>query len=287
MLPRLRILFEQPTTDGRQASFREPLPETGIDLFKVLGAVHSYTDAECILKVDSIQVAVLFIPWKDQILLINKSTRLLGLASEPDKRINLEIGPKKSAAIDPGYWSLRNNNTSLRFLLRPCRYHLLLEVETKKRIAGAASSASKRARVSAEHLHGRDETTSRHQAQPGNAVIRRVPIDEVDSLASFGVPMGHTLTIVDSISGVVEYSIRRLDSWAVERPHVVVFKAVFRKASESKLVIVKLHKPSGEGDSTQQAIQRWKAEVRVHRGLHHVGNIHHLEIYTLLITSVS
>ncbi|KUI71127.1 Mitogen-activated protein kinase kinase kinase 1 [Cytospora mali] len=271
VLPRMRILFEQPTADDRQASsLSEPQAETNGELFNVLGFIHGYTDAECALEAGNIRVAILFVPWKDEVIIVNSSSRPLGITSEPDKLVQLVIGRKESATIDPGYWAIQDNYTCLRFVLRPRRYHLLFEIETRKRPADVAESASKRVRVPAESLYSRGEDTSLSSAQTGKAMIRRVPTDEVDNLADLGVPTGHTLTMLDSISGKVEYSIKRLGDWAIQKRQGVIFKAVWRnKASESKLVVVKIHKPFGKQDPIKHAIDRWKAEVRIHRGLQH------------------
>ncbi|KAK7746518.1 hypothetical protein SLS53_002477 [Cytospora paraplurivora] len=267
VLPRLRILF---TDDRKDLLNPEPQAETKLEQFMVLGAVHSHGDAECNFKVDTVQMAILFVPWKDQVLFINNSLQVLSLTSEQDKLV-LKLEPRKSATIDPGHWAIRKNNgTWLRFLLRPSRYVLLFEVETKKRAANTVRSASKRMRVPTEHLHGRVEDTRLHSEQVGKAVVRSLRTDEIDSVSSCGIPIGHTLTLVDKLSGEVEYSFKRLGDWEVQRSSGVVFKAIYRKASDSKLVIVKIHKATNERDSTWKAIHRWKAEIRIHRVLQHV-----------------
>ncbi|KUI65139.1 Serine/threonine-protein kinase pakH [Cytospora mali] len=231
VLPRLRILF----TDDRKDP--GPQAETKLEQFMVLGAVHSHGDAECNFKVDAIQMAILFVPWKDQVLFINNSLQVLRLTSEQDKLV-LKLEPRKSATIDPGHWAIRKNDgTWLRFLLRPSRYVLLFEIETRKRAANTACSASKRMRVPTEQLHGRVEDTRLHSEQVGKAVVRSLRIDEIDSVSSCGIPIGHTLTLVDKLSGEVEYSFKRLGDWEVQRSSGVVFKAIYHKASSSKLVI--------------------------------------------------
>lgn len=267
VLPRLRILF---TDDRKDLLNPGPQAETKLEQFMVLGAVHSHGDAECNFKIDTVQMAILFVPWKDRVLFVNKSPQVLSLTSEQDKLI-VKVEPTKSATIDPGHWAIRkSNSTWLGFLLRPCRYSLLFEVETKKRAANTDSSASKRMRVPTEHLHGRVEDTRLHPEQVGKAVVRSLRTDEIDSVSSRGIPIGHTLTLVDKLSGEVEYSFKRLGEWEMQRPSGVIFKAIYRKVSDSKLVIVKIHKAMNERDATWKAIHRWKAEIRIHRVLQHV-----------------
>jgi hypothetical protein len=76
--------------------------------------------------------------------------------------------------------------------------------------------------------------------------------------------------MVDRATGDVECSIRRLNSWMVEREYGVVFKAAWRKGAQAQLVIVKMHKPKGH-DTVRQAIRRWRREIKVHRMLQHVS----------------
>lgn len=269
---RPRILFELPT-DKQKAPLTGPHGEVEAH-YKVLGALHGHAEAQCTVEVGSIRVSITFVPWKDDVLLTNNLFRPISITSKSDKLVVFELQPRKSAVIDPGYWILHNDSTCLQFQLRPCGYHILLQVETNKRAADNTSSPSKKVRVFSKRLSDRGEVPDLDLAVTGKLAVQPVSTVEADSLASSGVPVGHTLAIVDSVTGDVEYAIKRLGSWLMERKHAVIFKANLRKDTESKLVIVKIHKPlEGDTDPTLNAIQRWKREVRAHRGLHHVSCI--------------
>lgn len=276
MIPRLRVLFEQltidgqPVEEGRQPSFSG---DAEAEQFRLLGATHNHTDTECTLKTGSIQIAIMFIPWVDQALLVNKSARPLCVTKKNSDGSNAPdmLLPRKSTILDPGYWALQGNGDYLRLQLRPCRYSLLLEVETKKRRAGPAGPAPplKAARVSAaERGPGEGSVLDLDPEQTGKGLVRRALPDDIGSLASYGVPLDHTLFMVDRATGHNEYSIKRLDSWILRREYGVIFRAAWRQGEQAQLVIIKMHKPQGP-DTVQQAIWRWRREVKVHRILRH------------------
>jgi hypothetical protein len=276
VLSGLRVLIERLSVDKEPAEVESPgvsfSSKSNVERIEVLGGVHNHAKTECIVKVDGVKVTILFIPWRDQVLLINLSPRPLRLTKRPDGTM-LRILPARSTTLEPAYWVLQNSSTSLGLQLRPCSYHLLLEEETKKRAAGEAPS-SKAARTSAGHprRHREGEVPELRPEETGKAVVRRVSADEVGLLASSGVPEGHTLLLVSNATGKTECSLQRLGSWSVKRPHCVIFKAVWRRADRSELVIVKMHEPDGpNGDSIRGAVRHWKREVKAHRGLQHVS----------------
>ncbi|KAF3768263.1 hypothetical protein M406DRAFT_75480 [Cryphonectria parasitica EP155] len=279
MLPRLRVLFEQLdvgdqqlAVDTRHASFST---ETAAKQYKVLGATHTRTETECALVIGDLRIAILFVPWKDQALLINNSSGLLRLTGRPDKLKGLDIRPKRYETLDPGSWVLQSNSTCLWLQLRPCRYDLLLEEHTKKRTARAVSSSSKAARLSVDHQRSstRASIADLHSdpEDAAKSLIWKAVAHEIDDLANLGIPLGRALHILDHTTAAVEYSIRRLDGWLVTRSHGLIFKAVWcRTAQQSRVVIVKMHKPAaGDENSVRNAVDRWKREVKMHRGLQH------------------
>ncbi|KUI61559.1 Serine/threonine-protein kinase tousled-like 2 [Cytospora mali] len=124
LMPKLRLIFEQTKTKDHHQSY-----------FKFSGAIHSRAETRCTITINSINLAISFIPWEDDAIVYNETSKGFVLASVPDEFNNLEIRPRGDATIYPGIWELRGDKTSVKFRLRPRRFRLFLEEQSHKRIA--------------------------------------------------------------------------------------------------------------------------------------------------------
>ena len=277
ILSDLRILVERLTIDQEPVQTSFPAV-SDLQRFHILGATHGHIEYSCRVNIDTIRLEIFFVPLKDQCLVINRSRRAIHVTNGPEGLITLNVQHDATISVDPGYWIIRDDHTSLGIQLRPCRYFLLLEVESRKRTAGSSSPA-KAARTSQAHLHASGAVSVLGPEDTGKGVLQHLHADEVENLTSEGVSVGHTLVICKVGTGEAEYSLKRLGCWGVKRSHGVAFKALLRRAEESQPVpvpvIVKFHRcESNDSEEIKDAISRWHSEVKVHHGLQHVSLLH-------------
>lgn len=259
LMPKLRLIFEQTKTEDHHH-------------FKFSGATHSRAETRCTITINGINLAVSFIPWGDDAIVYNETSKGFVLTSVPDEFNNLEIGPRGSATIYPGIWELRRDNTSVEFRLRPRRYRLFLEEKSNKRAAEEDMLPSEKVKGS----RGQRIIPQRRydDSSPRSVVTRPVTTEGAAALAQVGLNEDSTLSVVDEATGMLEYSITRPRARFLKRDKGVdVFKAIFKSgddASQPRGVVVKMHKPRGA--NIESAIQCWSQEYNVHQGLRHVSD---------------
>lgn len=282
LIPWLRLVFEQPA-QGSNQSPRQLEREDHQGPYRVLGAVCSRAEVRSAFSINGINLAVSFMPWGDDAIVYNQSSMGLVLASAPEEFNVLEIGPSDCAIIYPGTWELRgNNNTALQFRLRPRRYSLFLEKKSNKRAAGQDLSSLESVRFSRgrrqfpqrwyDDSSPRIVNPDRSPFQNSKVVTRPVTTEGADVLFRVGLDEDSTLSVIDEMTGRLEYSITRDKGRIMKRSAGVdVYKALFKPglgSSQPQVVIVKMHK---HGDSLELAMRHWRREHSIHRGLRHVS----------------
>ncbi|KAI3390277.1 hypothetical protein diail_10668, partial [Diaporthe ilicicola] len=272
--PQLRVLFQQPEGDTHITLDAEQPVEVRFEAPgepSVLGAMHSRAEIGWSCNAGRIKVTMLPIPWKEDVLVKNETNDSLFLKYGPDGLDAFEITPRQYAVIYPGFWQLRDDKTTLEFLLRPRRYRLLLKDEATKRTAEHPIPSSKRSKKfkpsSRVAVRGATESPL---PQDQKTIIRPTVVD-VDILVSIGLGEDQTLNMVDSVTGQLEYSIKRIDRYLKRGDYADVFKAVWKDGSSQPAVVaVKLHKITAtEPYNIAAVIKRWKREFQAHRNLEH------------------
>lgn len=276
--PRLRVLFQQSEGDMHLTLTAEQAEELRVEapgaehklLTTVLGATHSRAEISWSCKARRVKAIIFFIPWKDDILILNNSSDSLFLESVPNGLDMFKVSPRHYAVVYPGFWQLRDHETTIEFLLRPRRYRLLIKDEAKKRPAAQPVLSPKRSKQSiGVTVTGAIEASS---AQAQKTIIRPTVVD-VDILNKIGLGENQTLNIVDAVTGQIEYSIKCIGRYLKRGSYADVFKAVWDDgSSEPTVVAVKLYKiTAAEPPYIASAVNRWKRELQAHRGLKHVG----------------
>ncbi|KAK7743813.1 hypothetical protein SLS53_003832 [Cytospora paraplurivora] len=272
--PQLRILFQEYEGDTKvtlTAEKTKKFPVNAAGTPNVLGAMHSRAEIVWSCKAGRINVTILPIPWKDNILLFNKGDSTLFVESAPNGLDMFEIQTSEYAVVYPGFWQLCNRETTLEILLRPRRYRLLLKDDAMKRTAEQPPPTSKRFKHSTgAAVTGAAEHPS-SVAQNQKTIIRPTVVD-VDMLTSIGLGQNQTLNVVDNATGQLEYSIKRIDGYLKRGDYTDVFKAAWKDGSSQPAVVaVKLHKvaAAAEPHDIAATARRWKRELEVHRYLEH------------------
>lgn len=273
LLPRLRLILEAQTSNQSPG---ESETEDHQPFDTVLGAVHSRAETYSAFHILNVYLSILFLPWEDDMLIRNQSAKGLVLASIPDEFNLLELGPKEHATIYPGTWELRaDDNTSVRFRLRPRQYRLFLEEKSKKRAPRDDTSDVQRLKRRTPQRRDEDGTPriinpELVPAQNRQVVTRPITTDGAIALARVGLAEDSTVSVVDGVTGRVEYSLTREKARMMKRAKDVdVFKAVFKPGcgvSKPQVVVVKMHKLVG---NKELATQYWSREFNIHRGLRH------------------
>lgn len=273
--PQLRVLFQQPKGDTHITLTAEQpvqVPSEAPGEPSLLGAMHSRAEIGWSCRAGRIKVTMLPIPWKEDVLLKNETNDSLFLEYGPDGLDACEIIPRQYAVIYPGCWQLRNDETTLEFLLRPRRYRLLLKDEASKRTADKLLPPSKRSKHSTRAAVTQAAESPSTLAQDHKTIIRPTAVD-VDMLASVGLGQNQALNLVDGATGRLEYSIKRIDRYLKRGDYADVFKAVWKDGSSRPVVVaVKLHRiaPTAEPYDIAAAANSWKRELQAHRHLEHV-----------------
>lgn len=277
--PQLRILFQQPEhgvqvtlTAEQSEEFEVGAPDTEHETkTKVLGAMQSRAGVSCSYEARRIKATIFFIPGKDDVLFRNETDDLLFLKSIPNGLDIREILPRQYVLVYPGFWQLRDDETTVEFLLRSRRYGLLKTDEAVKRSAGQSALSSKRPKRSVGAAGAASiERVIQNQVQ--KTMIRSSPVD-IDLLHTIGLGKNQTLNVVDSVTGQLEYSIKRIGQYLQRNKNADVVKAIWHEGSSKPTVVaVKMHKiPNTDPHDTAAVIKRWDREFQVHRSLDHVG----------------
>ncbi|KAG6354886.1 hypothetical protein INS49_003967 [Diaporthe citri] len=276
-LPELRVLFQQPDDHDVciKVTAAEP-SEVWLDdqsmgfgpRDRVVGATQGILGARCVLEARRIKATMFFVPLKDDMVLYNETNRTLSLESVPKGFDVRDIPPKEYEFAYPGFWRLYDNETSVEFLLRPCRYRLLLTENFSKRTARELLSPPER-----EMLSTRAATTRATEAPAarGQKTMVRRCLANVDLLNRTGLAKDQTLNVVNGVTGQREYSITLINRYRKISNQVDVFKAIWaREGSEPMAVAVKVHKiTSARPYDAAAAIKGWERELEAHKDLHH------------------
>ncbi|KAH8757902.1 kinase-like domain-containing protein [Diaporthe sp. PMI_573] len=270
--PQLRVLFQQPEGDTHITLAAEQPAEVHFEAPgepNVLGAMQSRADISWSCSARRIKITMFPIPWKEDVLIKNETNNSLFLEYGPDGLDAFEIRPRQYGVIYPGSWQLRDDKTTLEFLLRPRRYRLLLKDQVTKRATEHPIPSSKRSKPSSGVVLR--EATESPLLQDRTTTVRPAVVD-VDVLVSSGFGENQTLNMVNSATGQLEYSIKCIDRYLKRGDYADVFKAVWTDVSSQPAVVaVKIHKiaVAAEANDIAAAASRWKRELEVHRYLEH------------------
>lgn len=271
--PRLRVLFKQSEEDVHVTLTAEQAEELRVEIPgapSMLGAMHSRAEISCSCKARRVEFTIFYLPWKDDVLIHNETSYSLFLKSVPNELDVFKIPPRQYAVVYLGFWQLRDDETTVEFLLRPRRYRLLVKDEANKRSADQPLPSSKRSKHSTEFaMAGAVEAPS---VQDQKTIIRPTVVD-VDILNRIGLGENQSLNMIDGATGQHEYSLKRIDRYLKRGDYADVFKAIWDNGSSQPAVVaVKLHKITAtEPSEIAAAMKRWKRELQAHESLAHVG----------------
>ncbi|KAL2282152.1 hypothetical protein FJTKL_11192 [Diaporthe vaccinii] len=275
--PELRVLFQQPddhdvcikVTSVQTSELR--LDNQSMEFGhrdRVVGATHSLLGARCVLEARRIKVTMFFVPWKHDMVLYNETNRTLSLESVPKGFDVRSLPPKQYELIYPGFWRLYDNETSVEFLFRTCRYHLFQTEDVSKRTASGVLPPPKRGMLSTGAATAR---ATKAPADRGQKTMVQRSLVNVDLLNNIGLAKNQTLTVVNGVTGQMEYSVTLIRRYKMTFTQRDVFKATWgREGSKPMTVAVKFHKiTSAQPYAAAAAIKGWERELKAHKDLDH------------------
>lgn len=120
--PQLRVLFQQPEGDAHITLTAEQPVEVRSEApgeASLVGSTHSRAEIGWSCHAGHIKVTMLPIPWREDVLIKNETNNVLFLEYGPDGLDAFEITPRQYTVIYPGCWQVRDDETTLEFLIRP------------------------------------------------------------------------------------------------------------------------------------------------------------------------
>lgn len=284
--PQARVLFLQADkphlTTKHVETIQVPVPGEHNDQSErlgVLGVVPNPAETGFSGNIRGIQFTMDFTPLTDEVLLCNQTREVLFLESMPNKLAVSEILPNGFAVVYslPGYWQLRGNLATIKFLVRPPRDRAFItEIARKRPIDQTFPSLKKAKYVTETALTGATEDPAIHDQKMTSRFLH--PWDG----AHLG--RGQIVNMVDGVTGQVKYTITIIGEHTNKHGPAYVFKADWQDGSlEPEVVAFKVFKnPSTTPDGFLRSARNWKRELQVLRRIRHVSPLINLQTDLLM-----
>ncbi|KUI64127.1 Serine/threonine-protein kinase tousled-like 2 [Cytospora mali] len=229
---------------------------------KLLGSLQSRCEIKCVLAVKSMRCELYYSPNSDNAILVNRTSGRISVKSSSGSA--KFVDPWGQTTLSPASWTLSLRGDTVDLKLLPRRYSLKIEEKTT-----LASASGKR--LADTGLCGPGKKT-KLLAGPSSHMVDSKAISCPETVwAGVDLQENQLVKVTDRVTGHVEYSIRRLASWAFKRTSREAFTAILDDGtSKPEVVVVKIiATPYGDNASTINAAKAWLQEFKMHRSLEH------------------
>lgn len=252
-------------------------------LIKLRGSLQSRSEVKCSMRVNSLQCEFYYLPYSDNVVVYNKSQNPIKLMSRSPDSCRLEVSRLGATSIQPVQWRFSCGEDAVELQLMPRRYVLQLQEgptpgTAKRQSENDASSApSKKMKAPVGAVTKPPPLLSEPNLQSSSVLPK--PVGSV--WAGTNLDVGHTVTVMDAVTGLPEYSLRRLSSWSHRSSVGEAFEAVLDDGkSKPQAVLAKslgyrlpLKSDKEEYIPAKRAAHAWLQEFTAHWRLQHVSAI--------------
>lgn len=237
---------------------------------QVITTTQNRHEISCSLRIRSISCDLYYVPLSDNIVLDNTGGLPLSLEDLSGRLETREVEPRRTVEVAPASWRLSNTTSTVDLQVRRRQFALRAEGTT-----GSSKRSAEKVRLPAKKVKG--QTKNWPGSKPGGPdassqgrIIRLPEGREKGVWPGVNIKERQSVHVVDTATGVPEYSLERIDGWARKTSLSHTFKALLHDDNNTpQAVVVKIILSS----SPTSAARNWRREFRAHRNLQHVSRI--------------
>lgn len=237
---------------------------------QVVTTAQNRREASCSLRIRSISCELYYVPLSDNIVLYNTGFLPLFLEDLSGGLKTREVQPRRTVEVEPASWRLSDTTSTVDLQVRRRQVAVHAEGITRssKRTAEKVQSPAKKVKGQTKHWSGSE------QGDPGASsqgrIVRLPEARDKSVWPGVNIKEHQSVHVVDTVTGIPEYSLERIDGWHHKTKLSHTFKALLHDNNIAQAVVVKIILSS----SPTSAAMSWQREFHVHRNLQHVSRLH-------------